>query len=148
VGRDVTCEACAIAARNAHTGHFEAGCEACSARSVSHAPKHLREHYYAKLPPEKREAFAAMVSAEWKRREGWVAKVEQTLSMQRRGTGAGTGQCALAGTVYVDRRPVPDACGSCGKKGSWLRIQLRGDWECSHVACPLRKSLTATESKP
>jgi hypothetical protein len=66
----MTCEACAIAARNPYTGHFEAGCEDCTARSVSHAPKHLREVFYAKLPAARREAFKAMVSAHYKAREG------------------------------------------------------------------------------
>lgn len=65
------CDCCDAAAVNPQSGLYRAGCVVCQARQVSHAPKHLREAYYASIrDDEERGAFREAVSREWRRREG------------------------------------------------------------------------------
>lgn len=64
-----TCGACESARTNPHAFEYWAGCIGCEVRSVSNAPKHLREAFYQRIAdPIERQAFVDAVGAEFKRR--------------------------------------------------------------------------------
>lgn len=68
------CASCLVAEGNPWTGHYTAGCPVCEARQVSHAPKVLRERYYATInDPEERAAFMEAVRLAYERRLAWSA---------------------------------------------------------------------------
>lgn len=60
--------------------------------------------------------------------------VAQTISMQRRGTGASTG-CGLGGTVFTEGPQLPKSCGVCQRDPAKMNSDVA---ECSHVDCPHR----------
>lgn len=65
----MTCAACERAIRHPLAGYYEANCLGCEARSVSQAPKHLREIFYRSLSDLERGPFIAAVNAEFERRQ-------------------------------------------------------------------------------
>lgn len=48
----------------------------------------------------------------------------------------------LAGPVFTEPKK-PTECTLCHKRGQWVREINAGITECSHVDCPLRRSVTA-----
>jgi len=51
----------------------------------------------------------------------------------------------LAGTVYT-APPLPTTCNACSRRGDAMSAVTRGAVECSHLACPNRKHITAQPS--
>lgn len=67
----MTCPACVAAETNPYAGEYRVDCLGCEVRAVSNAPHDSRLAFYAQIgDPAQREAFAAAVVMEFKRRQG------------------------------------------------------------------------------
>jgi len=63
------CPACAAAEGRPFHPVYHSDCGRCEIRSVSQAPRHLREAFYERIADdEERAAFKAAVTAEYQRR--------------------------------------------------------------------------------
>lgn len=64
-----SCPACHAAWTNPNAGEYRSGCWDCEVRAVSHAPKALRDRFYAQIGDiEERLEFRLAVVAEYERR--------------------------------------------------------------------------------
>lgn len=78
LSNDRRCPACAVAERQPLHAIYYSGCPTCDVRSISQAPRHIREQFYASLTDsEERDAFIEAVALEFRRRRPMMVSLEE-----------------------------------------------------------------------
>lgn len=74
------CRACAIAAVNAATGQYEAGCQSCRARALAHAPEFFDACTTDAITPGYRSRLQQAFGKNWKSGHdavrAWKSKID------------------------------------------------------------------------
>lgn len=65
----MSCPDCESAIKDPDHGIYRRDCRRCEVRMMSHAPRFIREQFYASIPEAEREQFRADVLGEYTRRQ-------------------------------------------------------------------------------